>query len=756
MVISPPFLPRARVDESDEDYVRRAMSGDAPGEGAFPVSARRQWHGGLHLIAPFEMNEALDVRAVADGEIAYVEVASAHSDDPDHPLNYNGGWSSNGCVVLKHETEIGEGANARVTYFSISQHLEWMPDEIKRATVGKRVLRKDVLGQAGHIYGRPNRFHFQIVADDQNASRLLGRRSGDLSLSRDGRTDVCFGDVHFHLPAGFIYCDALANPHLSGQPPARVHDASQEPLYVAMRFHKGECVMTSYLANGTVVGIIKNDDLANANGRSGAPASSDNDSGAYLYEYRMQEIATRCFPQRPSSGYELLRLGRITSPGDALLPADAPHWRKVATLAGKVWVNLNGPGVTKYSDADFPHWRGWRIVDAQAGDSRCSDAATLTLAGVDAAAVNLEISGAGTGLSTSCRAERLARTVVKFTTEWDYTKTAQRIGWFKAPDPDGLGMSPDSFSKAQSHIEALGFWSKASLGMDSAPWHFEPREFIAHFKRCLWLSRFETIQLLPVHTLRKDSHGMHWEAVAGSANRRSAVDRLLNLHRVNLNRAMRKYGISTPLRVSAFFAQAIVESSWLTDLRESAGASATLHQGWYGRGFLQLTAVGDDPVNGGNNNYYRYFRWRGRNPIVPPGPRELGWRDEVADVGDDPAESAGYYWTRYQFSARNPHACEIASTYADKQEANVRTVVSTTNAGSKIYYFNEAARKAAAMVNIPGAVHGSYTVNGLPERFAVYANALVVLTDRPEFQDSHGRIKDFPETFERRIPWQNS
>ena len=57
------------------------------------------------------------------------------------------------------------------------------------------------------------------------------------------------------------------------------------------------------------------------------------------------------------------------------------------------------------------------------------------------------------------------------------------------------------------------------------------------------------------------------------------------------------------------------------------------------------------------------------------------------------------------------------------------------------------------MVNIPGAVYGAHSINGLPDRYCAYANALVVLTDLPAFPDAHGVAGERPEHFQRREPW---
>ena len=45
------------------------------------------------------------------------------------------------------------------------------------------------------------------------------------------------------------------------------------------------------------------------------------------------------------------------------LPARAAHWREIPIATGTVWADLNAPGTFKFSDADFPAFRGWNCFD---------------------------------------------------------------------------------------------------------------------------------------------------------------------------------------------------------------------------------------------------------------------------------------------------------------------------------------------------------------------------------------------------------
>ncbi|MGJ7562417.1 hypothetical protein ACSFBM_01030 [Variovorax sp. GB1R11] len=73
----------------------------------------------------------------------------------------------------------------------------------------------------------------------------------------------------------------------------------------------------------------------------------------------------------------MLRFGRNL--GTDPLPANAAHWRKVVVPGqpGGVWINLNASNTRKFSDADFPQWAGWKLIDDDVTDdnSRCDSAA---------------------------------------------------------------------------------------------------------------------------------------------------------------------------------------------------------------------------------------------------------------------------------------------------------------------------------------------------------------------------------------------
>ncbi|MNM96613.1 hypothetical protein D3C81_1090970 [compost metagenome] len=306
-------------------------------------------------------------------------------------------------------------------------------------------------------------------------------------------------------------------------------------------------------------------------------------------------------------------------------------------------------------------------------------------------------------------------------------------------------LTAEAYDRFERHHKALAFWEEANLGIDADHWHFHPKEFISHFRKCKWLSKAELQQLLPTYSIRKTGEGHDWEEVKVT----SKTDRFIERNQHALNLSLRKYGITSALRMAAFFQNAIVETSWLMDFRENYGKDADLHRGWYGRGFLQLTNPRGN-LNGGDNNYYNYFRWRGRSPERSSAQQLQEWRNSLEEIDDEASQSAGFYWTKYHLDGK--HRTETASLFADKESPNIRIVVNTST-GSRVYYSNETARRTAALVNIPKAVYGNYEIIGMTERYRVYANALVILTDTPQFPSANGGIHEIPDDFKRRSPW---
>lgn len=297
---------------------------------------------------------------------------------------------------------------------------------------------------------------------------------------------------------------------------------------------------------------------------------------------------------------------------------------------------------------------------------------------------------------------------------------------------------------------------------------------------CGWLSKEEFVQLLPSHALRsgkwRDAHGenhdgVFWERVLGT-DQSPGVRNLIGDHRIPLNKALRKYGIHTPIRKASFFGNAIQETSWLSSFSEGGGG-ASWYSPWFGRGFLQLTGPG---------NYAAYWRWRGRpfstaletslksaydDMYSHSARRSLhlladanfsgvtqeikDWRSAAIGDPDDrraeaklvPSDSAGFY-----------SAWNNLLTHADGIHSLERCAVATVNAtggstGEHIYYRSQAFWRVSASVNLPGALsRTNYAgINGFDARCSAYGVSLAVLTET-RFPNAQGQVVlEYPEGY---------
>ncbi|MGL4317445.1 MAG: hypothetical protein ACRCTL_12630 [Pseudomonas sp.] len=606
MLISPPFIPTPLTGESDKDFLDRAMICGAPGDGGFPLSFDLNWHGGIHLTAPRESDAPLPVCAIADGTVAYFRQPLAYSNDAWHPLNYRNCWTDNGCIVLRHEAEIGE--ETQVIFYSIYQHLSAI--ELASPEVGKKVSRKDFLGKAGRIYGTPNRIHFEIISSD--VQKIIGRSTSKLDYQiSNGRTDSFWGDVYFHLPPEIIcYAEQPTNWHDTSNISASLSRPTTS-LFIRMHYGTGQCTLSTFTEDGELLG------------------EQHEPQG---YEYDLYNTACQRYPDCPSAGYELLRFGRVIG-SDELQPTNAAHWRQIVIPSGTAWVNFNATTVTLFSDADFPHWQGWQLIDDDINsDSHCQspkirEALKLNADGLfpdDTDAISIASSPTYGGLSSeektalsgrylserqrnttilneSSNQIRLSRCIFKFQSEWSKNDFDTRYGWLLKVS-EGGPIPQESYNKLKLHQQALAFWEDAALDEISAlHWHLPPREFISALRACNWLSQSEFKKIYPTST-------------------QGNIDKYLSC----INKTLSKYLITSNLRRSHFFGQAGVETNqllWMSELYNGDPYTyfrrlekAKNYAGWLGnikwndggnfrgRGMKQLT---------GRANYSDYWVYRG-------------------------------------------------------------------------------------------------------------------------------------------------
>lgn len=687
--------------------------------GNYPISNKLAWHGGQHIAHTDTSGTAEPVRAIADGEVVFWRDSNGAD---QAPLNYEG-KTDNGCIVIKHKTEIGEGTEGCIEYYSIYMHL-------KQVFVKKKqtVYRKDSLGSVGACNGK-NAMHLEIICDDENLRKIVGRGSGELDVSKNGRRNIVYGDIHFYLPSGTRFFSSIASNEATSGNGSPIY-TSTSPLFVIMRFERGKCLLHTRQEDATRMGLYI---------EIGQELSAEDKE----YEYNLYAKACKlgdAFHVAPSAAYELLRFGRVINIENEtpIASGAVPHWHRVNYPGGDGWVDLNAMAVMKFSDGDFPHWLGWATIgDDPTPDSQCnSPTLEKWIKGIDEKLTE-------NALSIALRDEeiqsRLSRTICKFPTEWERAQVDTRYSWLKkSSDVLVEPMKDEKYAEFKAYVEALSFWEEAKLAISNSHWHFHPREFIRHLGGAEWLSEKEWEQLIPKNVIRKPgSHKSEktsfWESPRVSSD-------FVQLYYPELNKAMRKFFImKSAMRAACFLGNAIQETQWLSATKEGGGRFPDLHKGWYGRGFLQLTNP-DGDINKGNNNYYKYFSFCGRKNKVPPTQVELNWRDELASSAFHAANSAGAYWSWDAGVKKN------SNIYADEETRNdLRSIA--TNKGEKYWYYSRSFAKCAASVNLPGQIQRDppENMNGLVDRHVAYVNALMILHDSPIFSDGN-----YPKGFEYR------
>lgn len=684
MLISPPFLPKRNAGETDSDWLDRAMS--TLNDGAFPVGKNCCWHGGLHLQAPQDGNgqEHLPVRAIADGKVRFVRQGTPMPEDAAareaHALGYEG-WTSDGVVVIEHETDIGaaaDGTAVTVRYYAIYQHLTEIPAHI---ATHRRIYRKESIGEAGYIAGRPNRIHFEIVCDDANLQNLIGRTTGELNTDTDGRRDAVFGELYFRLPVGtpiysppagrrMHHASAAAQTVLANaasntaNPPQAIAPVgvSSERCYIGLRYahgegeanHRGDLTITTYRENGSVCGAP----VVVPNGEYDLYKNAKTISESYLAGGR----------PAPSAVYELLRFGRIVNTtNETLTPANVPHWRQAVlpTAAGEItgWINLNANDIRKFSDADFPHWRGWKIHDDDHApkDNRC-----------DSAGLKAELDENGDRVVTPTELasrmqvpavrKKMHKAICSIPTEWNAASVEDGWSWLKTrteenPEP----VTDEGFSALCKHHKALCFNGGAIF---NATRHFHPRGFIEAFRKCGWLSTTEMAQCIPRNSL--SAQNLSWDTALARAT----------THQLELNKYFRKFLGSSRQRVVHSLAQIFIETGMLRTLSEGGTGNGKAYGAMYGRGYMQLTWAGNYKGYGEykaiSNHTGAYSDQRITATslhAISDGGAAITWSPRydpnlVSTNLNHAAESSGWFWITKNFRGTNNinRATDLATT----------------------------------------------------------------------------------------------
>jgi predicted chitinase len=564
MIISPPILKPQTTQQIDEAWIDSIMPQQNASLGEFPILDNLAWHGGYHLHHTDEGSTGSPVRAIADGVIVYARASSGSPANGVEPLAYNG-VTDNGCVVIQHATEIGDQVS--VTYYSIYMHMKKEASYEGTIRTGQKVYRKQAIGLVGQATHQ-NMIHFEIICDQENLEKLVGRNTPQLDLSKDGRKTVVYGDIHFYLPKG--KAKFYANPHANSPP---IHTSEVE-LYVALRFAKGAAILTTRQETAQESGIYKEV------GNQLDPIAD--------YEYDLYKKATDLATHTiaASATYELLRFGRIIDTSiETSNISGVEHWHKVNYPGGTGYVNLNDPDahITKFSDGDFPHWLGWRLVDDDpTPDSQCNSPILKKWLDTNGNGNNThaELTAALDVLSIQ---DSLSKAICNFPTEWTKSLIDTQYSWLKLPSDVLLEpLTEENYTKFKAYVSALSFWEEVAAPATGVlppvkHWHFHPREFIKQFRKCGWLSKEELAQCLPRRSL-----------VSANLTWATALSRSTQNY-IALNKYFLKYLGASRARLIQSLAQIYIETGLLGLMNEGGSGNGHPYTAFYGRGYLQLT-----------------------------------------------------------------------------------------------------------------------------------------------------------------------
>jgi hypothetical protein len=787
MIISPPFLPKTGLTSNDADSTDPMMDAVDRFEmahGIYPVAFDRRWHCGVHLAAT---DYTEPVRAIADGEVIAYRISKKAI--PDGQKDEHGSTALNtntGFVLLKHTTETGE--SRMLTFYSLYMHLldiveqnqlvpqpapnqqkprssptelaAWLlkvsPDDGEggygaQPGNGIKVYRKDMLGYWGACHGQPH-LHFEIFMTKPDFDAYFGQTQlGHEQVVTPATTD-CWGSSYYVIPPQQQF---LSLP-LGTNADRKLHGIDFEELqagqntdtlYVEAWFHKGTKFTRVWRDAGAAqLELLTAESIAE-------PA----------YEYDLYKRATALYPACPSDGYELLRFGRILSTPATLPDAARATWMRVAFAAGQEgYININrNAAILKLSDADFPFFRGWKKLSEGNGpfsaDGMC-DLDALKKIVKDAKEHQTPQEAAQTEeyqkedaltryvTTTDGVRERLRGFVCEAPSEWDSTHNKRRYQKLQESGEFYHG-NEAGYAKFIKLLTSLQFWDHTGLPAGEKLWFFHPLEFIRHFRKCGWLSEAEVKRLFPPTALRPATHS-RWVSEPVTPGHRT-LTRFLP----DLNKALRKFNVTTPLRLAAFYGNAMQETTWFNTMIENPTAD-TRYIPWVGHGFLQLTWP---------DNFIKYWRFQGRQIDQPLASRlhsaaeeaqrtrsnaalkaidsqvpadMKDWRRSVGDSPSDAAESAAAYW-----------AWSGAASFADLTPV-IRRESKLVGNTSKPYYSCESFGQVAAAVNFGSSVAQTQRiarVNGIVSRYQAYSSALLVLVDHVNFPSAQGTPQEYPD-----------
>ena len=444
MLLSPPIVTPQNDQESDSHWVNRCMPVERQRD--YPVSKVATWHGGFH-IPHTDITAAINpVRAITDGEVIFCRPPTGQN--TERPLNYQGP-TDNGVVLLRHTLTLGT-AKVAIVFYSLYMHLKQISADTLAAK-GKQIKKGSALGTSGKVDGKDG-FHFQICCDDENLKKLVGRNTGVLDTGKSGRSDMDYGDTHYLLPVGTRF---MHSPDDKKQNQAPVY-TSDWALFVTV--------------DAKTVTTRQEDFTGSGNFTALTPVNH---------------------PTFPAREY-----------GETIICNEA-EWLYASYPGGIGWVNITGCGIHRYSDADFPHWMGWTLVDDDKDlNSQCNSSI-----------IDKWKSQAEEGLNLQ---DKYDKSICYFPFEWNELTIDHRFSWLKEENPQlEKPFNAASWQRFVKHVQELCFYSQLPADVQNSLsgkiWHFNPASFITHLNKA---SQVEYIAVVGAQYERKPANKLSFAGQA--------------------------------------------------------------------------------------------------------------------------------------------------------------------------------------------------------------------------------------------------
>lgn len=583
-----------------------------------------------------------------------------------------------------------------------------------------RVYRREVLGYPGKMYGQ-TQVHCEVFATDDEFKKL----SDTEALVKQGKSSdrLPYGKLYFYIPTGTSFLDSpsrAVNGFISknadsikeevekkkvtenktvtvrghevtrsvsktvSEPKGRHYDSKDRRSVYFPKQHAGTndapLVLEMWYHQGTrFYRVLK--EVQTGSSKQYVPLlTGDKAFEMKGYEYDLYARALRMYPDCPSAGTDLMRYGRIVGV-DPASANQADCWLAMpfGTGADQMgYVDLAKAAVLKFSDADFPHFKGWTRVKesgVHATDGKVDvQFLTALLATADA---NKDGTTTADEFARYLKSNadvrrRLRYLMCQAPSEWDDAYNASRYDGLQQPGK-AFHNKPADCEQFKTFIKKFQFWGQARSALaahgvsSSSLWYFHPLQFIKQFRKANWLTLDEMVQLIPLHHQYYSDHAGDppTPVVTGYAEMKSrlidgndqdprnkganhSLFAPADLCR-NLNWMFVKYGIDAPLRKAHFWAQITMETGRFADVVENGNRDYFLGLGYdykngnlnaddaetfKGRGLIQIT---------GREKYGDYSEFRKTVDYTNAQNAE-----KIASDAFATCDSAGWYYTCFR------------------------------------------------------------------------------------------------------------